>query len=445
MGSSYKRYTSILNQYARIRRLKNKMKIIALVDCNSFFVSCQRAFDPSLRNVPTIVLSNNDGCIISRSDEAKALGLSFDPYFKVKDLCSRNNVRVFSANFGLYGDMSTRVMSILKESSIGIEVYSIDEAFIDLSHICSSKLLEYCSLLRARIMKELGIPVSVGISSTKSLAKIAQGIARKNNKGVHILMSNDEIDHALKTISISDVWGIGKNLSKLLYNYGINTAFEFKEMDSNLARKLTKVTGQKLQYELRGIQCLHIEENNIDKQTISVSRSFSKYIYNLEELEYIVAEFAARACVKLRKQNSAASSIYVYARKSFYGTSKDLNNQFHQEYMQYPTDSTVEIIKAAKSALKKIFLQGCAYKKAGVILCGLYNKDKIQRNFFDLDNDDILNKKQNLMKLIDKYNAKSLENSIFFLAQGVNKSWTGHSAFLSPCYTTKWQEIPKVR
>ncbi|MDX1924268.1 MAG: DUF4113 domain-containing protein [Rickettsiaceae bacterium] len=294
------------------------MSLIALIDCNNFFVSCERVFNPSLNQVPVVVLSNNDGCIISRSDEAKKLGLKFDPYFKVKDFCKQNGVRVFSANFPLYGDMSLRIMTILQEFSSEIEIYSIDEAFIDISHIPFDQVLGYVSKIRARILKEVGIPVSIGVSTTKCLAKVAQIFARKSSEGVHSLLDLQSQYNALSAIDVSEIWGIGKNLAKTLHKLHVKTALEFRDMDSVLVRKYLKITGQKLQYELKGVQCFQIENLRDAKKSISVSRSFSCDIHEKEDLEYIISEFAARAAVKLRAQNSVTNEVCVYIRTSYY-------------------------------------------------------------------------------------------------------------------------------
>jgi DNA polymerase V len=414
------------------------MKILALIDCNNFFVSCERAFDPSLIGVPVVVLSNNDGCVISRSDEAKKLGINMDPYFKIKDFCKKNNVRVFSSNFALYGDMSSRVMSIVQEFSPEIEIYSIDEAFVSLSHVPSSRVLEYGIDIRKRIYKETGITVSIGISSTKTLAKVAQSVARKNSIGVYDLRDVDAQDRILKLTDVSDIWGIGRNLSKTLKDLDINNAKEFRDADTSLIRKYLKLTGQKLQHELKGIECFELEQIQEKRKNIAVSRSFSSPITKKEDLEYIISEFAARATSKLRRQSSIASAVYVYFRTTRYTDTPLIVSE--TESFRYSTSDTSVVIEAAKRAMSRVFREGYKYKKAGIVLLDLSDEKNKQISF-----DEVKNSKSNLMKTIDEINKKIGKNKIFFLAQGVNKRLVGKRDFISPKYTTNWMELPKVK
>jgi len=255
--------------------INNSKKKIALVDCNSFYVSCERLFNPKIRNVPVVVLSNNDGCVISRSTEAKALGIKMgEPYFKVKELVKKNNVQIFSSNYSLYGDLSRRVMRVLKGFSDKIEIYSIDEAFIDLSHIKDEMTEEYGKKIRERVLKWTGIPTSVGISCTKTLSKVANHVAKKNKAGVIFLKK--DIDEILKKFEISDVWGVGRQLSKLYIKNGIDNAYKLKNISNTWVKKSTNVLGAKTVMELRGIPCIDLETEETKRKSCCVSRSFGK-------------------------------------------------------------------------------------------------------------------------------------------------------------------------
>jgi DNA polymerase V len=413
------------------------MKIVALIDCNNFFVSCERAFNPSLEKVPVIVLSNNDGCVISRSDEAKKLGINMDPYFKIKDFCHKNNVRVFSSNFPLYGDMSSRIMSILQDFSPEIEVYSIDEAFISLSHVPSNRVFDYASDIRKSIFKETGITVSIGISSTKTLAKIAQSVARKNSLGVYDLRDSDSQNRILELTDVSDIWGVGKNLTQTLRDLNIYNAKQFRDADTGIIRKYLKLTGQKLQHELKAIECFELEQIQEKRKNIAVSRSFSCNVTDKEELEYIISEFAATAAAKLRKQESNASALQVYFRTAKHTSSPLIISG--TENLLFSTSDTSLIIESAKYILNKIFREGYKYRKAGIILMNLTDSSNKQKTLYDNEKNP-----PNLLKTIDEINSKIGKNKIFFLAQGINKRWVGKRELISQEYTTNWKELPKV-
>ena len=259
-------------------------KKVALIDCNSFYVSCERLFNPKIQNVPVVVLSNNDGCVISRSTEAKKLGIRMgEPYFKVKDLVKKNNVQIFSSNYALYGDLSRRVMKVLKGFTDKIEIYSIDEAFLDLSHIKDEQVEEYGKQIRERVLKWTGIPTSVGISNTKTLSKVANHIAKKNKAGVIFLKEN--IDNILKNFDIADVWGVGRQLSKLYIKNGIDNAYKLKNISNTWVKKSTNVLGAKTVMELRGISCIDLETEETRRKSCCVSRSFGKKVESLQKLK----------------------------------------------------------------------------------------------------------------------------------------------------------------
>ena len=265
--------------------INSSKKKVALIDCNSFYVSCERLFNPKIQNVPVVVLSNNDGCVISRSTEAKKLGIRMgEPYFKVKDLVKKNNVQIFSSNYALYGDLSRRVMKVLKGFTDKIEIYSIDEAFLDLSHIKDEQVEEYGKQIRERILKWTGIPTSVGISNTKTLSKVANHIAKKNKAGVIFLKEN--IDNILKDFDIADVWGVGRQLSKLYIKNGIDNAYKLKNISNTWVKKSTNVLGAKTVMELRGISCIDFETEETRRKSCCVSRSFGKKVLDYEKYHF---------------------------------------------------------------------------------------------------------------------------------------------------------------
>ena len=279
--------------------INNSKKKIALVDCNSFYVSCEGLFNPKIRNVPVVVLSNNDGCVISRSTEAKALGIKMgEPYFKVKELVKKNNVQIFSSNYSLYGDLSRRVMRVLKGFSDKIEIYSIDEAFIDLSHIKDEMTEEYGKKIRERVLKWIGIPTSVGISCTKTLSKVANHVAKKNKAGVIFLKK--DIDEILKKFEISDVWGVGRQLSKLYIKNGIDNAYKLKNISNTWVKKSTNVLGAKTVMELRGIPCIDLETDETKRKSCCVSRSFGKKVESLDKLKESITTHCLNAAEKIR-------------------------------------------------------------------------------------------------------------------------------------------------
>ena len=297
---------------------KNK---VALIDCNSFYVSCERLFNPKIISRPVVVLSNNDGCVISRSTEAKKIGIKMgEPYFKVKDLVKKNNVHIFSSNYALYGDISRRVMKTLKSFSDKIEIYSIDEAFVDLSHVEDKEIENYGKEIRERILKWTGIPTSVGIANTKTLSKVANHIAKKNKTGVIYLKEN--IDENLKNFHISDIWGVGKQLSKLYIKNGVDTAYKLKNISNTWVKKSTNVLGAKTVMELRGITCINLETQETKRKSCCVSRSFGKKVESLEKLQESITTHCLNAAEKIRNDNQTTRSITIYIRTSPFDKNK---------------------------------------------------------------------------------------------------------------------------
>jgi len=339
---------------------KNK---IALVDCNSFYVSCERLFNPSIIKKPVVVLSSNDGCIISRSTEAKALNIKMgEPYFKVEKIVIKNVVKVFSSNYSLYGDISRRVMKTLKQFSPQIEIYSIDEAFLNLSSVKDEDLLEYGNKIRKIILKWTGIPTSIGIATTKTLSKAANHIAKKEQSGVINLINSKQIDKILSEININDVWGVGRQLTKFYIKNGIHTACQLKNMHNNWIKKNTNVLGSRTAMELKGIPCVSLKEHQEKRKNCRVSRSFGRKVTKLEELSESITTHCLNAAEKIRSDNQTAKRITVFIRtspfqkdKNYYANSKDID-------LPIRTNDSIELVKQALTALKYIYREGYKYQ-----------------------------------------------------------------------------------
>ena len=420
--------------------INNSKKKIALVDCNSFYVSCERLFNPKIRNVPVVVLSNNDGCVISRSTEAKALGIKMgEPYFKVKELVKKNNVQIFSSNYSLYGDLSRRVMRVLKGFSDKIEIYSIDEAFIDLSHVKDEMTEEYGKEIRERVLKWTGIPTSVGISNTKTLSKVANHIAKKNKAGVIFLKEN--IDEILKKFEISDVWGVGRQLSKLYIKNGINNAYQLKNISNSWVKKSTNVLGAKTVMELRGIPCINLETEETKRKSCCVSRSFGRKIESLNKLKESITTHCLNAAEKIRNDNQTTRSITVFIRTSPFDKNRKYYSNSLTIDLPVATNNSLELVKVAIEGLKKIYKYGYFYQKAGVILSKLSEGGEKNLNLLT----PILeNKSQTLMKAIDVTNAKYGRNVISVAQAGINNSWKMRREHSSKIDTASFDSLPKI-
>ncbi len=414
-----------------------------LADCNNFYASCERVFNPSLQNLPVVILSNNDGCVISRSNEAKLLGIKMgQPIFELQELVEINNVKVFSSNFILYGDMSTRVMDTLKSFSPSTEIYSIDEAFLDLSGIDNKKLNNLGINIVETVKRNTGIPISLGISKTKTLAKIASKLCKKYPKlnGVCVMIDDSDIYKVLKKFPIEDVWGIGRKYSKKLNNMGVHTAYDFINLSPVWIKSNMSIVGVKTWKELKGEACIEFEEIISDKKQICTSRSFSKNIDDLEELYKSIAHFTSISAEKLRKQKCVTGQIQVFILTNVFR--KDLP-QYYQSVvvpLENHTDSTLELVKFACKALSKIYKQGYYYKKAGVILTEISKKSETPGSLF-CETD--LVKHNNLMDTIDKLNRHYGKHSIKLLAEGV-EGIKSKRMLLSPKYTTSWSDIIEV-
>ena len=427
--------------------IKDKKRVFALADCNSFYASCERVFNPKLKNKPVIVLSNNDGCIIARTNEAKALGIKMgEPLFKAKNIIEKNNVKVFSSNYALYGSMSNRVMKILEQSFPNIEIYSIDEAFME---ILSLKKIynysKYAMEVRKTILKWTGIPVSIGIGETKTLAKIANQIAKDNpkTKGVFDITRIKNKEKILKTIKVEKVWGIGNKLSKFLIKNNIHNAYEFIQQDNRWVRKNMNILGLKTKMELNGISCYELDNNFKLRKSCCVSRSFGKKITSLKDMSEAVSTYITRAAEKIRNERLVANNINLYIRTSPF-------NRNPSEYyvnsisipLDYPTNNTITLNKKILIGLNKIFKKGYLYQKAGVILSGL-EAENIDLNLFKEKEND--KRKEVLMNAFDFINQKYGKNSLRIASEGVEKKWLMKKSRCSSSFTTNLKDLLIVR
>ena len=418
----------------------NSRKKVALIDCNSFYVSCERLFNPKIQNVPVVVLSNNDGCVISRSTEAKKLGIRMgEPYFKVKDLVKKNNVQIFSSNYALYGELSRRVMKVLKGFTDKIEIYSIDEAFLDLSHIKDEQVEEYGKQIRERVLKWTGIPTSVGISNTKTLSKVANHIAKKNKAGVVFLKEN--IDNILKDFNIADVWGVGRQLSKLYIKNGIDNAYKLKNISNTWVKKSTNVLGAKTVMELRGISCIDLETEETRRKSCCVSRSFGKKVESLDKLKESITTHCLNAAEKIRTDKQTTRAVTIFIRTSPFDKNRKYYSNSITIELPVATNNSIELVKTAISGLGKIYKYGYFYQKAGVILSKLRDASEKELNLLA----PILeNKSQPLMRAIDFTNAKYGRNAISIAQAGISNDWKMRREHSSRIDTASFDFLPKI-
>lgn len=423
----------------------------AIVDCNSFYCSCERVFRPDLNNKPVVVLSNNDGCIISRSDEAKALGVEMaGPYFKAKNLLEKNNVATFSSNYNLYGDMSRRVMDTLKilAGEKNVEVYSVDESFLDVSMVDENKLIEYGLHMREIVEQWTGVSVSIGIAPTKTLAKIANHIAKKNKaemQCIAALISNVEITKELKKTSVKEIWGIGRAYAEKLMNWGITNAWDLCNMPEEWVHKnMGGVTGTRLVRELKGIPCLEMQEQLQIKKMITTTRMFGRNVTALDDIKEAVATYTSRAAEKLRRQNCSASvlSIFIVAKEESQSANFSHGAAVHAQInLVLPTSVTSELIAPALKLTEQIFIEGRAYKKAGVLLSGIVPENSIQSNLFVTEPQ--INKRP-LMNALDNINFSMRGDVVKFASSGLDRDWKMRREFRSPRYTSRWRELRNV-
>ncbi len=419
-------------------------KVFALVDCNNFYASCERLFNPKLEKKPLIVLSNNDGCVIARSNEAKSIGIKMGaPAFEFKDIIARYGVHVFSSNYALYGDISNRIMSILFDMAPDVEVYSVDEAFLDLSGMKPDAPGLLAKKIRKTIKQWVGIPVSVGIGPTKTLAKVANHLAKKNPAYANVanLCFSENNDDVLKKIPVSEVWGIGMAYSDLLSKNGIQTVCDFKNTDEHWVRKQMNIVGHKTLLELRGISCIPLESMMPDKKNICVSRSFGSPLELYEDIEQATSTFAARAAEKLRQQQSCARGVLVFVMTNRFSPGpKYVNSTVIQ--LPVATNITAEIIRYTLKGLKKIYRKGYQYKKSGVILTDIIPASQLQYAIWDNINREKLTQ---LMEVVDNINGKIGQGALKFAVQGTKRRWKMHQERLSPLYTSKWNDILTIK
>ncbi|MGE3608286.1 MAG: Y-family DNA polymerase [Bacteriovoracaceae bacterium] len=413
---------------------------IALVDCNSFYCSCERVFNPRTRNRPMIVLSNNDGCAIAFSKEAKAIGFGqmCEPFFETEERIKKHKVMVFSSNYTLYDDMSKRVMTLLKNYSPDLEVYSVDEAFLSLDGFDHFNLESYATKIRKDILKVTGIPVGVGVSQTKVLSKIANKMAKKN-KGIWVMMKEKDIDDVLKAFPVKDIWGIGSVGTRKLNLLGIKTAYDFKMYkNERLIQKILTKTGREIQEELRGVSCLSMEEVE-DKKNIANTRSFGKDTYDKRELQEAIATFATKTAEKLRFQNSVCFGLSVFIHTNTFKEMPQYYGIGNHTFLS-GTNDTIKIIKASLSVLDQIFKRGFGYKKGGVILNHIVPKGENQMDLFSTDSSD----NENLNQVIDLINSRFGPKTIKSAACGIHHNWKLKADFISKRYTTNWNEILEI-
>jgi len=423
--------------------LYNKNRI-ALIDCNSFYVSCEKLFNPSIIKKPVVVLSNNDGCVISRSSEAKILGIKMgEPYFKIKKIVKKNNVKVFSSNYSLYRDISKRIMKTLKQFSPQIEIYSIDEAFLNLSSIKDENLLEYGNKIKNIILKWTGIPTSIGIATTKTLSKIANYTAKKEKSGVISLINSEKIDKILSEVKINDVWGVGHQLTKFYIKNGINTAYQLKNISNSWIKKNTNVFGSRTAMELKGISCISLEIHQEKRKNCCVSRSFGTKVIKPEELEESITIHCLNAAEKIRIDNQIAKKITVFIRtspfqknKKYYANTKDID-------LPIGTNDSIELVKQSLNALKYIYKKGYRYQKTGIILSGLKDANIYKKNLLSTICSE--EKRKKLMKAIDRTNIKYGRHTLSIAQAGLKKRWNIKRQHSSKIDTACFELLPVVR
>jgi len=418
------------------------IKKIALIDCNSFYVSCERLFNPKIRKKPVVVLSNNDGCIVSRSNEAKALGIKMgEPYFKAKDIIVKNNVYVFSSNYSLYGDLSRRVMRTLKRFNSDIEVYSIDEAFIDLSNFPDNEVENVAQEIRSTVLQWTGIPTSIGIAKTKTLSKVANHIAKKKQSGVTSLIGVENIDPILEKVDINDVWGVGRQLTKFYHKNGIYNAKQLKNKSNTWIKKNSNVLGSRTAMELRGISCIDIEKTTSKRKSCVVSRSFGQRVEKFQELKEAVAGYCLNASEKIRSESLIAKSITVFIRTSPFQSR--FGHYSNSKTIDFPiaTNNSIEIVKTALTALESIFKNGYRYQKAGVMLSNL-SESTGSKNLFSSEKDE---KISYLMRSIDNTNYRYGRSTLSLASAGVHKRWNSKRQHYSKIDTADFYCLPMIK
>ncbi|MGC6475676.1 MAG: Y-family DNA polymerase [Parvibaculales bacterium] len=439
-------------------------RLFALIDCNNFYASCERVFEPRLRGRPVVVLSNNDGCVIARSNEAKALGIPMGvPYFKIRDLIQKHHVVVRSSNFALYGDMSHRVMTILSDFAPDSEIYSIDECFLDFTGMqpAIEDYETYACQIRQTVYQQTGIPVSIGIGRSKTLAKIANRIAKKNTTNGACYLADWAEEQALKMTEIDDIWGIGRRWAKKLRAHNITTAYDFQAAPDSWVRRQMGVVGLRTLRELRGESCIQLENAPMPKQSVCCSRSFHTPIESAAALADRLAGFAARVAEKIRRDDLLAASVSVFIRTNWHQKNVPYYNKAAEFQFHEMTNHTRDIQRATQAILDRIFKADCAYKKAGVMLNGLRPRHEITDplhtrpqtlfSYHQMQSNPQQaverTRQAKLMQAFDAINRRYGQTGGRMIAFGQLRqpiNWYMRQSHLSPCYTTRWDELKKV-
>ena len=426
-------------------------RLYGLLDCNSFFVSCEKLFRPDLKDKAVVVLSNNDGVVVSRSPEAKRLGIPMgEAYFKIKRLVEQGQIIVFSSNYRLYGDMSNRVMKTLQRWTPNVEVYSIDEAFLDFSGlgIESNSVDSFLHEIISTVRKWTGIPVSLGLGSTMTLAKVANDLAKKKN-GTCALLDPAMREQALAELEIGDVWGIGRRLAPKMFRLGFRTAKDLASVDPLWMRKQFSVVQEQLVRELNGECCLDLTTIPVPRKNIQVSRSFSEATNDYRSLAEAVSTFAAKACEKARSEGTVASAVYVHLNTSWYKEKDSFVSEGKTRGLNVPTSNTPEIIRTALALLRETYREGPLYKKASVMLLNLQDAKAVrsQGALFDLDDKKPEDRKRDdqLMESVDRINRHFGKGTLFFSSQGTDQKWRGASEHCSPNYTLHFTDLPVAK
>jgi DNA polymerase V len=430
----------------RVRNMK------AIVDCNSFYCSCERLFMPSLADKPVVVLSNNDGCIISRTDEAKKLGVGMAaPYYQNRDIIEKNNVAVFSSNYNLYGDLSMRVMDTLRHlvGAHRVEVYSVDEAFLDLSMIPHERLYSTAKEIKETTEQWTGIKVSVGVAPGKVLSKVANKLSKKDKEGtqgVMVLDTDEKIKEALEKTNIDDIWGVGRQYAVKLHNLGIDNGWQLRQLPEEWARKhLGGVVGVRLIKELNGMACIPMKDPLEVKKMIATTRMFGKPVFELADIREAVAAYTSRAAEKLRRQYCAAKLIQVFVVTNGNRNAKyEYNPQSRYQYASFlkATADTTELIRYALPLVEKLYQPGLKYLKAGVILSGLVPDSAVQANLFSTENK---NRRRFLMEALDNINFSHRDDIVKYAASGLKRNWKMRQELRSKRYSTRWNELYEIK
>ncbi len=419
------------------------MRTFALVDCNNFYASCERVFEPRLLGRPIVVLSNNDGCVVARSQESKAIGIAMGvPLFQIREIVKQHRVVVRSSNYALYGDMSERVMTILSASAPGHEIYSIDEIFLDLERLAVPDLSAWCRSLRQRVRQCTGIPVSIGVGQTKTLSKVANKMAKasSDDDGVFIITAENGKD-VLQKMPVGDVWGIGRRWSKMLNSRGIETALDLRDAQDGWIRQHMGVVGLRTVYELRGTSCHDLEKTAPDKQTTCCSRTFARASSDKHQVQNAVLSYAERAGEKIRRAGQVCRVVQVFIRTDRHDENTQPFSASSLEALMTPSNDSRVIVAAALRVFQHIWRAGIPYRKAGVLLLDLSPAKDVMPSLFD----DRLSGSDPLMKAVDKMNDRFGRGAVGLGLSAKNAKWRMRQQNLSPRYTTRWQDIPRAR